>query len=76
MASVEATRHVVQIGVFAAQEGWLLTHPSVQSRFEDRDEAMAAARRLAHLESWRGRDVDMLVQEPHNHQLATFDLSI
>jgi hypothetical protein len=76
MASVEATRHVVQIGVFAAQEGWLLTHPSVQSRFEDRDEAMAAARRLAHLESWRGRDVDLLVQEPHNHQLATFDLNI
>lgn len=76
MASVETTRQVVQIGVFAAQEGWLLTHPAVQGRFEDRDEAMAAARRLAHLESWRGRDVDMLVQEPHDHQLATFDLRI
>lgn len=73
MALVETPRQVVQIGVFAAQEGWLLTHPSVQSRFEDRNDALAAARRLAHLESWRGRDVDMLVQEPHSAQLALFD---
>lgn len=74
MASVEMPRQVIQIGVFAAQEGWLLTHPAVQGRFEDRDEALAAARRLAHLENWRGRKVDMLVQEPHDAQLAMFDL--
>jgi hypothetical protein len=67
------TRPVVQIGVFAAQNGWLLTHPRVQSRFADRDEAMAAARRLAHLENWRGRDVDMMVQEAIGAELAAFD---
>lgn len=73
MTSTETPRPVVQIGVFAAQEGWLLTHPAVQSRFEHRAEAMAAARRLAHLESWRGCRVDMLVQEPIGAEIASFD---
>jgi hypothetical protein len=73
MSSTETPRHVVQIGVFAAQDGWLLTHPSVQSRFEDREEALAAAKRLAHLESWRGRDVAMLVQEHLSAEVASFD---
>jgi hypothetical protein len=73
MTSTDMPRPVIQIGVFAAKEGWLLSHPALQSRFEDRDEAMAAARRLAHLENWRGRRVDMLVQEPLSAQLAAFD---
>ncbi len=64
MTTPTETREVVQIGVIAAHDGWLLKHPTVESRFEDREEAMAAARRLANLESWRGREVDMLVQEP------------
>jgi hypothetical protein len=34
---------------------------------------MAAARRLAHLEHWRGRLVDMLVQEPVGAEVASFD---
>lgn len=72
MTSIDA-HDVVQIGVFAAKEGWLLTHPNVQSRFEDREEAMAAARRLAHLETWRGHDVDMLVQEPNSSRMAHLD---
>jgi hypothetical protein len=75
MTSTEL-RQVVQIGVFAAQNGWLLTHPRVQSRFADRDEALAAARRLAHLESWRGREVDMTVQERVGAELSSFDLSL
>jgi hypothetical protein len=75
MSSTEV-RQVVQIGVFAAQNGWLLTHPRVQSRFADREEALAAARRLAHLESWRGRDVDMTVQERVGAELSSFDLSL
>ena len=37
---------VVQIGVLAAETGWLLTHPAVQSRFADREEALTAARRI------------------------------
>jgi len=73
MPSVETPREIVQIGVFAAQEGWLMTHPAVQGRFEDREHALAAARRLAHLESWRGRQVDMLVQEPLSAEVASFD---
>lgn len=73
MIPIDAPRPVVQIGVFAAQKGWLLTHPSVQSRFEHRDEAVAAARRLAHLESWRGCTVNMLVQEPVGAEIASFD---
>jgi hypothetical protein len=73
MISIDTPRDVVQIGVFAAREGWLLTHPDVQGRFADREEAMAAARRLAHLESWRGHEVDMLVQEPLSAEVASFD---
>ncbi|HKR88373.1 MAG TPA: hypothetical protein VJS38_09365 [Phenylobacterium sp.] len=73
MGSVETPRQVIQIGVFAAREGWLLTHPSVQGRFEVREDALAAARRLAHLESWRGRQVDMLVQEALDAEVASFD---
>jgi hypothetical protein len=73
MIPIDTPPIVVQIGVFAAREGWLLTHPSVQSRFDDRDEAVAAARRLAHLESWRGRKVDMLVQAPVGAEVASFD---
>jgi hypothetical protein len=73
MASTDTPRLVVQIGVFASRQGWLLTHPAVQSRFEDRDDAMAAARRLAHLECWRGREVDMQVQEPLSAELTAFD---
>ena len=73
MPSVETPREVVQIGVFAAREGWLMTHPAVQGRFEDWEDALAAARRLAHLESWRGRQVDMMVQEPLDAEVASFD---
>jgi len=69
MTSTDMPRPVIQIGVFAAKEGWLLSHPALQGRFEDRDEAMAAARRLAHLECWRGRRADVLVQEPLSAQL-------
>ena len=73
MPSVETPREVVRIGVFAAQEGWLLTHPSVEGRFEAWEDARAAARRLAHLECWRGREVDMLVQESVGAEVASFD---
>ena len=76
MISTDAAKPVVQIGVFAARDGWLLAHPNVQSRFEDRDEAIAAARRLAHLESWRGRTVDMLVHDRMSAELTAFDLRI
>jgi hypothetical protein len=67
------TRPVVQIGVFAAQDGWHLKHPTVESRFEDREEAMAAARRLANLENWRGREVDMRVEERVESEGRSFD---
>lgn len=66
MTSTHIPHEVVQIGVFAAKEGWLLTHPNLQTRFEDREEALAAARRLAHLETWRGNDVDVQVEDPKN----------
>ena len=73
MTSTDVSQEVVQIGVFAAREGWLLTHPNLQSRFDDREEALAAARRLAHLETWRGHDVDVQVQQPNNNEIASLD---
>jgi len=74
MSPTEHATTVVQIGVFAARNGWLLTHPDVQSRFEARDDALAAARRLAHLEAWRGREVDVLVQDLLTSEVASVDL--
>jgi hypothetical protein len=73
MIATETPRTTIQIGVFAARNGWLLTHPNVQTRYEDRDEAMAAARRLAHLENWRGHEVDVLVQDQLTARLASID---
>jgi hypothetical protein len=73
MTSTDTPHDVVQIGVFAAKEGWLLTHPNLESRFEDRDEAMAAARRLAHLETWRGHDVDVHIQARDGGEIASVD---
>jgi hypothetical protein len=62
MSSSESIDAVVQIGVFARPEGWLMTHPAVESRFERHEDALAAARRLAHLESWRGRPVTLRIE--------------
>jgi hypothetical protein len=62
---------VVRIGVFVAEGGWLVTHPAVQSRFAVRDEALAAARRLAHLEAWRGREAEVFVQERLDARLGS-----
>jgi hypothetical protein len=70
-ANDSKARAVVQIGVFAAHDGWLLTHPVVQSRFENREEALAAAQRLAHLEAWRGFAVDVLTQDPMDSRLES-----
>ena len=67
MTSEEA---VVRIGVFMARGGWLVAHPAVQSRHAIRDEALAAARRLTHLEAWRGRKAEVLVQERLDVRLA------
>jgi hypothetical protein len=73
MIPIETPRTAIQIGVFAARNGWLLTHPNVQTRYTDRDEAMAAARRLAHLENWRGHAVDVLVQDQATARVASID---
>ena len=69
----EPSPQVVQIGVFSAGDGWLMTHPAVQGRFERRDDALAAARRLAHLETWRGRRVDLTAQAPDDPRLERVD---
>ncbi len=63
MNSTQSIETVVEIAVFARPEGWHLIHPAVESRFERQEEAIAAARRLAHLESWRGHQVNLWVDE-------------
>lgn len=62
MSSVDSVEAVVWIGVFARPEGWLMTHPAVEGRFECEEDALAAARRLAHLETWRGRQVVLRIE--------------
>lgn len=72
MGSVESISSVVQIAVFASPEGWRLIHPAVESRFEQQEEAIAAARRLAHLECWRGRRVSLSVEEIPGREPRSF----
>jgi hypothetical protein len=75
IANQNQAPEVVRIGVFVAGDGWLMIHPAVQGRFERREEALAAARRLAHLETWRGRMVGLVAQDPQDLRLASLDPS-
>jgi hypothetical protein len=60
---MSAAHERVQIGVFAARGGWLRAHDHGETRFDDADEALEAALRLAHVERWRGRAPELVVQE-------------
>jgi len=75
MDSIESSQAVVQIEVFARPEGWQLTHPAVESRFETQEDALAAARRLAHLESWRGRHVNLRLEDGRGAEVLSMGLA-
>jgi hypothetical protein len=52
-----------RIGVFGAEHGWLVALADRGELFATRDDALAAALRLAHLARWRGGEAEVISQE-------------
>jgi hypothetical protein len=63
----------LRFGVFATTEGWVVADQVHMQRFDDRSEAMQAARREAHLARWRGADVEILAQDLPGGPLSKLD---
>ncbi|UTP41702.1 hypothetical protein M9M90_20980 (plasmid) [Phenylobacterium sp. LH3H17] len=64
----------VWIGVFAKANGWCVAQSNVEELYIDREEAVAAAIRLALLAEWRGEDARVLAQADTWGSLSAVDL--
>ncbi|HLY80335.1 MAG TPA: hypothetical protein VKQ70_13220 [Caulobacteraceae bacterium] len=67
------TRPTRRFGVFATIRGWLLADPDRVQDFDTRTEAMAAARRLAHVTRWRGARAEVVAQDRAGGPLRIID---
>jgi hypothetical protein len=70
--------HVIQrtqrLGVFATLRGWLVAEAGRGARlFESRADAVAAARRLAHIARWRGVPAEVVAQDRAGGSLEVID---
>jgi hypothetical protein len=62
-----------RFGVFATIRGWLLADPDRVQDFDTRSEAVAAARRLAHVSRWRGARAEVVAQDRPGGALRVID---
>jgi hypothetical protein len=69
------TKLTRRFGVFATIRGWLLADPDRIQDFDTRTEAVAAARRLAHVTRWRGARAEVLAQDRPGGALRIIDPS-
>jgi hypothetical protein len=69
------TKLTRRFGVFATIRGWLLADPDRIQDFDTRTEAVAAARRLAHVPRWRGARAEVLAQDRPGGALRIIDPS-
>jgi hypothetical protein len=60
----------LRYGVFATTEGWVVADQAHTQRFDDRAEAMQAARRRANVARWRGDEAEILAQDLPGGALA------
>ena len=67
------TKLTRRFGVFATIRGWLLADPDRIQDFDTRTEAVAAARRLAHVTRWRGARAEVLAQDRPGGPLTVID---
>ena len=62
-----------RFGVFATIRGWLLAGADGSETFETRTDAVASARRLAHVARWRGGAAEVLAQDRPGGALTVID---
>jgi hypothetical protein len=62
-----------RFGVFATDRGWLLADAQQGETFELRTDAVATARRLAHVARWRGGEAEVLAQDRLGGVLRVID---
>ena len=66
-------RSTRRFGVFATIRGWLLADDVSGETFATRKDAVATARRLAHLARWRGAQAEVLAQDRAGGALRVID---
>jgi hypothetical protein len=69
------TKPTRRFGVFATIRGWLLADPDRVQDFDTRTEAVAAARRMAHVTRWRGAKAEVVAQDRAGGALRVIDAS-
>ena len=62
-----------RIGVFATIRGWLLADGVSGETFPTRNDAVATARRLAHVARWRGGRAEVVAQDRSGGALRVID---
>jgi hypothetical protein len=62
-----------RFGVFATIRGWLLADDVSGETFATRNDAVATARRLAHLARWRGARAEVVAQDRAGGALSVID---
>jgi hypothetical protein len=67
------TKPTRRFGVFATIRGWLLADDVSGETFATRRDAVATARRLAHLARWRGGRAEVLAQDRPGGALRVID---
>jgi hypothetical protein len=67
------TRPLRRFGVFATIRGWLMADTERSETFETRTDAVATARRLAHVARWRGGEAEVLAQDRLGGVLRVID---
>ncbi len=69
------TKPTRRFGVFATIRCWLLADPDRVHDFDTRNDAVAAARRLAHVTRWRGTRAEVVAQYRAGGALRIIDAS-
>jgi hypothetical protein len=67
------TKPTRRFGVFATIRGWLLADSDRVQDFDTRTEAVAAARRMAHVTRWRGARAEVVAQDRQGGALRIID---
>lgn len=67
------TKPTRRFGVFATVRGWLLADDASSETFATRTDAVAMARRLAHVARWRGVRAEVVAQDRPGGVLKVID---
>ena len=69
----EETGFTRRLGVFAMLRGWLLADADRFETFETRADAIATARRRAHVARWQGSEAEVVAQDSMGGALKVID---